>query len=150
MDQPAPRKIKRSGIPHWGPLTREEHIECLKEALRKNLKERFELDGREEQRAAELGVEPAFDLLSVGDLCATPHDQLVLDEIIKNPVLQALRRQMRWIGQQLFTVLGSTDAMREIAEEVANEPGHGGWGYKITVMDKNWDGVGEGNDRWWC
>jgi len=49
-------------------------------------------------------------------------------------------------GQSVFDLTGNIDAMREVADEVANE-GPGSWGGRINIIDKGWNGVG---GRWWC
>jgi len=76
-------------------------------------------------------------------------NRLYLEGIIENPIKRALRKQLKELGQHLFTVLGTTDGMVKLAEEIADlDPSH--WGYRINIIDKAWDGVGKDGDRWWA
>jgi hypothetical protein len=75
-------------------------------------------------------------------------DWLALDAIIHDPVKRALQKQMKDLGWRLYRAVGNTDAMRNICLEIAGQkPRY--WEYRVDVMDKNWDGVGDDNDRWW-
>jgi hypothetical protein len=68
--------------------------------------------------------------------------------IIDNPIKGAVRAQVTSLGKELYKLLGNTDAMREICNDVAaRNPKREGW--RLDIIDKAWDGVGAGNDRWW-
>lgn len=70
-----------------------------------------------------------------------------LEAVIENPIHKAVRGQLKRLGEQLFNLTGSTDAMLEVCYEVASrDPRHEG--YRLDILDKAWDGIGSKNDLW--
>ena len=140
-----PKDIKNA----QGTLSKTQHVAMLKAAIAANL------DAREKHAAmlARRPASPAEDIkdikvINCADLLGADDNWLELDEIIADPIRRALKAQMKHLGKRLYAVVGSTDAMREVCEEVANyNPKR--WGTRTDIMDKNWNGVGDGNDRWW-
>ncbi len=72
-----------------------------------------------------------------------------LRQLLRQPVYSACRIGVRRLGAQAFSVTGSTDGMREIAERVADRVS-GQFGRRLAMMDSAWDGVGSDADRWWA
>ena len=139
--------MSTSTIPQ-GPLTKEEHLALLKLAIAANLTARVEHDRRQEAASRDRPIE--FQVFSAADLMGADPNRLHLEDIIDDPVrMGAARATVRSWGSDLFNVLGTKDGMVEIAEEVADlDPPH--WGYRINIIDKAWDGVGQDDDRWWA
>jgi hypothetical protein len=80
----------------------------------------------------------------------TPWEKLNLDGIIEDPTRRALKDQLKQLGRRLFDVVGSLDAMRDVAEEVASMKPRN-WGTRIDIIDKNRDGIGDDvRGRWWA
>jgi hypothetical protein len=130
-----------------GPLSKADHLEMLKSAVAANLAARTEHDKRREKARESQGEPFDISLISVGDLLGADDDWLYLDAVIADPVYKALRKQLKDLGQRLFNLLGTTAGMDTIAEEIADlVPEH--WSYRVNIIDKAWDGVGQGNDRW--
>jgi hypothetical protein len=124
----------------------QDHLALLKRAIAANLDAREKHDRRQE-RAAQ--GKPAVDLKvwCAADLMNTPDEQLYLVSVIADPVRKALKRQLKDLGWRLYRLLGNTDAMVKVAEEIANmKPRH--WGTRTDIIDNNWDGIGKGNDVW--
>jgi hypothetical protein len=130
-----------------GPLSKTDHLEMLKRAIAANLAARTEHDKRQEE--ASQGEQPELTVISAAHLLGADDNWLYLDVVIRDPVRRALREQLKELGQRLFNLLGTTAGMDKIAEEIADfVPEH--WSYRINIIDKAWDGVGKGNDRWWA
>jgi hypothetical protein len=121
------------------------HLDMLKRAINANLTARIEHDRRRQTPAGVSKIE----LINLADLVAADDNWLYLDEIISDPVRRALRVQLKTLGQRLFDLVGDTDRMRDVAEEVANQK-PGPWGKRINIIDKAWDGIGNDQDRWIC
>ena len=67
--------------------------------------------------------------------------------IVDEPVRAACKQAVRKLGEWLFKLLGSTDAMSDLCERVADmDPPR--WGYRVDIIDKTWDGIGNERDRW--
>jgi hypothetical protein len=126
-------------------LSTAEHLTMLKRAIDANLTARIE-HGQRGQKAT-TGAMP--ELINMTDLLAASDDWLLYDEIITDPIRRALRVQLNMLGQRLFDLVGSTNRMRAIAEEVAEQKPRL-WGKCIDIIDKAWDGVGNNKDRWIC
>lgn len=124
-------------------MTPEEHIDLLKQAIAANLKAR-----RDHQRQLVRSSRGPAILKSINlaQWAATPPEQLYLEDVIEDPVRKALKRQLKDLGERLYRLLGSTAAMVPVAEEVAGMAPH--YGTSIDILDKNWDGIGAGKDRW--
>lgn len=123
-------------------LQREEHLELLKQAIAANIEARVRHDLWLQQQPPR-----PFKVWRMNDLMATPDEKLHLDAIAHDPVLEALQTQLRKLGKDLFRLLGSTDAMLEVAEEIAQRDPKN-WQFRINLFDKNWDGLGTADDLW--
>jgi hypothetical protein len=130
-----------------GKLTKPEHLALLRQAIAANLAARVDHDRRRQEANRDKPVQ--FTLIPIGDLMGADDRRLYLEGVIDDPIRKALRKQLKDLGQRLFDALGTTEGMVEIAEEIADlKPGP--WGYRIDIIDKAWDGVGAGGDRWWA
>lgn len=69
--------------------------------------------------------------------------------LARQPIGTACRQAVRRLGQHLFDRLGSTDALRDVLERVA-ELTPADYGRRVAIMDHAWDGVGRQGDRWIC
>jgi hypothetical protein len=126
-------------------LTGDDYLGLIKRAIAENLAARLDHDKRREK--ANRGKEFKIEMWSAAALVGTPQEQLRLEDIVKDPVRRALRAQLKELGQCLYRHVQSIDRMREVAEEAADlMPKR--WGYRINIIDKAWDGVGEGDHRW--
>ncbi len=69
---------------------------------------------------------------------------------VRDSVGQSLRVGVKRLGKALFAVTGTLTAMHDSLERVASsDPAH--WGWRGDVMDKQWDGIGNGSSlRWSC
>lgn len=66
-----------------------------------------------------------------------------------DPIGEACREAVRNFGERLFDVLGSTDAMRDVLNRVAEmDPARAG--RRASILDHGWDGIGSNADRWWA
>jgi hypothetical protein len=130
MDSP----VDRTAAP---VITKDEHLALLKLALEASLTARTKHDTREGQRRAK---QPAqFKLTPWSYLAEMPAEKLRLEAMVRDPVRYALRKQVRDLGKGLYQVLGNTDAMLDMAEEVAAKD----FQYRMTIIDKAWDGIGD-------
>jgi hypothetical protein len=124
-------------------LDASEHLALLKQAIAANLRARVEHD----QRCAKSAAPAEFKIISAGELMRTDPNRLFLEGVIEDPVRKALRKQLKDLGWRLFRLLGSTDAMLMVAQEISElKPGN--WHYRIDILDKTWDGIGEQGDFW--
>jgi hypothetical protein len=130
-----------------GPMSKSDHIDMLKRAIGANLAARVDHDRRQERARSRRNEEPKIEAICAADLMKADDNWLELDSIIKDPVRNALREQLRDLGQRLFEVLGGTSEMVDIATDIANlDRKH--WGHRINIIDKAWDGVGNKTDIW--
>jgi hypothetical protein len=119
-------------------LTKEEHLALLKQAIAANLRARIEHDRR---------LTPPTEFKIVNAFENTDPNQLFLEGVVEDPIRKALRAQLKDLGWRLFRLLGSTDAMLAVAQEISElKPGN--WHYRIDIIDKTWDGIGEQGDFW--
>jgi hypothetical protein len=128
-------------------MSKADHVDMLKRAIAANLEARMDHD-RRQRRQRDRRAEPSrLEFINAADLARADADWLYLEEVIRDPVRKALRKQLRDLGQQLFDVLGTTAGMRDIACAIANlDRKH--WHHRINILDKGWDGVGAGTCRW--
>lgn len=126
------------------PFSHAEHLALLKQAIAANLRARIEYD---EWRDSQATGPIKLELINAADLMRTSRDKLRLEEAIANPVRSALRSQLRDLGKRLFRLLGTTDAMLMVAEEVA-DMAPGSPDRRINIIDKTWDGIGDKHDFW--
>jgi len=126
-------------------MTKDEHLDMLKRAIITNLDARIEHDIRRKEAMA--GGMPGIKLISGDDLIVADEEGAYLESVISDPVRWALRQQLKDLGWRLFRLLGTTNAMLSVAHEAADaEPER--FGRRINIIDKTWDGIGEGNDCW--
>lgn len=119
-----------------------EHLALLKEALAANIEARK----RHEEWLQQQPPKP-LQVWWLGDMTVEAMAKYDLEAIVHDPELEALRAQLRKLGKELFRLLGSTDAMLEVAEEIAKrDPPN--WDWCINLFDKNWDGLGNKDDIW--
>lgn len=83
---------------------------------------------------------------TVADLQATDDAVLEAIEIADDAVNYAIKEAMHRVGQLLFDRLGSTDALGEVAERVAER---GDWNQRICPIASAFNGVGN-DDDFWC
>ena len=119
------------------PIGRAEHLALLKRAIAANLRARAEHDDR-------CARKPNAELACAADLQAADRDWLHLSAVIRDPTREALRAQLRGLGERLFALVG-VDGMEEVADEIA---GADAFGWRTDTLVKNWDGIGRGRDRW--
>lgn len=97
---------------------------------------------------------------SSGSIKATPFrmvpiesltlDRIAVKEILADPVRGALRQAVRRMGRELYRLKGSTDAMIFSYDKVADMDDDEAKGARrAAIMDSAWNGIGEGDDRWW-
>ncbi|MBK3397643.1 MULTISPECIES: hypothetical protein [Methylobacterium] len=103
-------------------------------------------DAKRDAQPSETPLRANF--VSFDDLASFPPRQADLGEMLADPIRYGLRETVIHLGRQIFRLSGSTDAMRDALERVAEmDPRH--YGYRATIMDKAWDGIGDDKDRWW-
>jgi hypothetical protein len=125
-------------------MTKAEHLALLKDAIDATLKARTDHD---ERRYAEHNGQRTFKLLRAFDLKDKDWERERLEGIVKDPVFRALRRQLEDLGQKLYRLTGSTEAMLDVCNEVAaRDPRHED--DRLNIIDKAWDGIGNGKDIW--
>lgn len=73
--------------------------------------------------------------------------QSEVTDLFDDPVGAALRQAVRRIGEHLYALAGNTGLMHEVIDcAAARDPAHEGW--RGTVMDHAWNGIGHGADLW--
>jgi hypothetical protein len=71
-----------------------------------------------------------------------------VSEILDDPVGAACRHAIRRLGEHLYELARDTDAMADVLERVADrDPSR--YSLRATILDKSWNGIGVGQDRWW-
>ena len=115
----------------------------------------FALDDLVEEIVKRTQTRPA----KPGRLAATPFKFQKLDElasredaevseILNDPVGATCRHSIRRLGELLYDITNSTDAMSDVLERVADrDPSR--YSLRATIIDKSWNGIGAGQDRWW-
>jgi hypothetical protein len=118
-------------------LGKEEHLALIKVALEASLTARTQYDAwQDEQRASQ--PLPRFELIPYSYYLETSAEKIRLDSLTADPVRYALRKQVRALGKELYQLLGNTNAMLVVAEELAAKD----FGYRMNIIDKAWDGIG--------
>ena len=148
MKPPKREDYPRNSEDARSPLSREQHVAMLMAAIRANLDARLEHDRRCERRMRRQSAAVSGDAVSAADILAIDRDWLRLDGLIHDPLRQALRKQLKELGQQLYELVKSIAVMQDIAYDVAGRGRAGS--HRLAIIDKNWDGIGSGNDRWWA
>jgi gamma-glutamyl-gamma-aminobutyrate hydrolase PuuD len=123
------------------------HIESALDALLNEIVKRMLAQRAEPKmpRAAQLMATP-FKAIALDEI-PSRHETEV-NEILQDPVGSACRYAIKRLGQHLYTVAKSTDVMAEVLDRVAErDPNH--LALRADIMDKWWEGIGEGEDRWW-
>ena len=119
-------------------------IEAVERALDTLLRTMIDLDGKRTPADFKVEVFTAADTRTMKFPTRTERD---VKALVDEPVRAACKQAVRKLGEHLFKVLGSTDAMGTLCERVADmDPPR--WGYRVDIMDKTWDGIGNETDRW--
>jgi hypothetical protein len=119
-------------------------IEFALDALLNEIVERTQAEPKM-PKAAQLTATP-FKVLNLDEL--PPREETEAEEILKDPVGTACRYAIKRLGQHLYNQTKNTDEMAKVLDRVADRnPRYSG--LRATIMDKWWEGVGEGEDRWW-
>jgi hypothetical protein len=72
-----------------------------------------------------------------------------VSEILDDPVGAACRHAIRRLGEHLYELARDTDTMSDVLERVADrDPSR--YSLRATILDKSWNGIGAGQDRWWA
>jgi len=103
---------------------------------------------KRERDAAPMGSIPIMDAGADDGPIPTRMESAMLD-IVENPVEGALTFALRQIGEHLFKVLGSTDAMLDLSERVCDRHPETA-NYRSSIIDHKWDGIGNAKDMWVC
>ncbi len=115
----------------------------------------FALDDLVEEIVKRTQIRP----VNPGKLTSTPikirslHDlasreDAEVSEILDNPVGAACRHSIRRLGEHLYEIARDTDTMSDVLERVADrDPSR--YSLRATILDRSWNGIGEGQDRWW-
>jgi hypothetical protein len=95
-----------------------------------------------------------FKSWSIGDIHrhwdATPPTQRKVEDLIANPVGQACRLGIVILGKRLHEI-GGLSAMSAACDNVAERHSSRWWGFRMSVMDARWDGIGRtGDSAGWC
>jgi hypothetical protein len=81
------------------------------------------------------------------DELASREDAKVI-EILDDPLGASCRHSIRRLGEHLYEIARDTDAMSDVLERVADrDPSR--YSLRATSIDKSWNEIGEGQDRWW-
>jgi len=88
-----------------------------------------------------------FQFMTGEQLINTSEEILRERDIVQSPIIWALKRTLKDVGQMLYDRVGSTDKLLEIAEQIANRDPEN-YGRRMAPIDSAWDGVGSGHDRW--
>jgi hypothetical protein len=122
-------------------------IEAALDALLTEIIERILAQRAEPKmpRAAQLMATP-FKVAALDEIPS--RDETEVTEILQDPVGSACRYAIKRLGQHLYSVAKSMDVMAEVLDRVAErDPKHSG--LRADIMDKWWEGIGEGDDRRW-
>ena len=69
-------------------------------------------------------------------------------EILDDPVGAACHHAIRRLGEHLYELARDTDIMSDVLEQVVDrDPSR--YSLRATIIDKSWNGIGAGQDRWW-
>ncbi len=69
-------------------------------------------------------------------------------EILRRSRGAACRHFIRRLGEHLYEIARDTDTMSDVLERVADrDPSR--YSLRATIIDKAWNGIGAGQDRWW-
>ena len=102
----------------------------------------------EADAAREIDGHPVnVDILSLAEIMRTEPDVFRVAELAENPVGRSCRESIKSLGKALFRVGGSTDAMREVMERVAERSPAKRY-RRLNLLDKWWNGIGAGADVW--
>jgi len=128
------------------PPTVAELADALEELLARILAYRADETSLPARRHREHGEGP-LRLISSSAFLAGGPKAWTARSIARDPVDWALRQGIRAVGQCLFDRLGDIDALRTVAEGVADrDPDR--WYRRISIIDSAFNTVGEGNRRW--
>ena len=69
------------------------------------------------------------------------------EQFISDPIGRSLREGVKALGKLLFALTGSVGAMQDSAERVCNRD-RNHWSWRASIIEKRWNGIGDGNNRW--
>ena len=118
-------------------MTEREHLALIEMALDATLSAMAESVPRQDST----GSEP------VGIIRASELEAADLQAIIRDPVRRGCFLLLRYLGQELFDVVGSTNAMRDVMDRVAAMDKQRE-AKRVTILDRAWDGTGKSPDIW--
>lgn len=71
------------------------------------------------------------------------------EALLRDPVEHALGTALSDLGRHLFDLTGTVEGMRQVCDRVADlDPARGSC--RMSILDATWDGIGQGEERWWC
>ena len=121
-------------------------IDDLERALDALLRTMTAEDDKPADGPVEIVVVTAASLMAAGRMSRLDLD---ISDLKRRPLRAACRQAVRRIGEHLFKVTGSTDAMSDILERVCDmDPPR--YGHRASIVDHAWDGLGTDSDRWCC
>ena len=101
-----------------------------------------------EERTKPQPDEP-IELKNASEVKLAGRKQAYREDIIERPMIGALRLAIREVGEYLWQNTKSTGAMLKVLENVAaRHPDK--QSQILAAVDHAWDGLGEGDDMWWC
>jgi hypothetical protein len=105
-----------------------------------------ELPTRPDAEAQQREEGPAFKLVTANELMATPTAILRERDLVNDPIGEALKDTIHELGQAVFDQVGM-DGLYEVCERVAELDQENG-NFRSMLLDKAFDDVGSGNERW--
>lgn len=87
--------------------------------------------------------------LETAQLMSLPDEVFEARYLATDPIETVLKIGITKIGQFLFDLTGSTEAMLDSAERVAGDDKNE-FQRKISIVDAAWDGIGNDADRWFA
>ena len=122
-----------------------EEIECIVFALDDLLNEIVKRTQTRPATPSQLTATP-FKFRKVDELAS--REDAEVSEILDDPVGAACRHSIRRLGEHLYEIARDTDTMSDVLERVADrDPSR--YSLRATIIDKSWNGIGAGQDRWW-
>lgn len=127
--------------------TQPDRLTAIEDALHALVTAIGDHDAAQFEARASRPPEP-LEIIAIDDITLEGIEDSRLKGIVKDPVRYALRAALKETGRDMFKVVGSTDAMLDALHRVADrDPVNAG--RRGAIMDSAWNGLGEGNDRWW-
>jgi len=102
----------------------------------------------EDLRWAQQEGRARFRFTSCEELHLLSEEDELTREIVNRPLRGACGLAIRLLGQRLFDLTGSTKAMGEAIERVANRDPKS-YGCRVDIISTRWEGLGSDGNRWW-